>query len=153
MRKRLFVICLVLGLWACDDTYYSGSTVPYAHVRYTVYITTEYPHFIADNGFQTLPPVTKKRYDTDYIGYAGLLIWVGMDNAYHAADLCCPHCLKPSQPVYVDGIYAVCPVCDEAFDLSYGYCSPLHGTAKTPLKTYTARVQQKPTGVELYISN
>ena len=112
----LLIACLGIG---CEDTNFRSS-VPNVPVSYNLYITREHPHFIIDNGFQTMT-ITEHKFEREYIGYAGLLVWVGMDGHYHAADLCCPHCLKPKRPVAIDGLYAVCPLCDEHFDLGYGW--------------------------------
>ncbi len=154
MLKRWFAIgCVVFGLAACNETSVNGSTVPYAPVGYTINITTEYPNFRKENGFSVLPLITAKRFDYEYIGYAGLLVWVGMDNEYHAADLCCPHCLLPNKPIEVNGMWAVCPTCGEEYDISYGYCSPRHGISKYPLKRYTVLEQQYMAELKLYIRN
>jgi len=153
MKRWWWGLCILLGLPACNETSYSGSPVPYAPVGYTVNITSEHPNFRKENGYAVLPPVTTKRFEYDYIGYAGLLVWVGMDNEYHAADLCCPHCLSPNKPVEVDGIWAKCPTCEEEFDLSYGYCSPRHGTSKYPLKRYTVQEQYSVAELKLIIRN
>ena len=72
--------------------------VSYVPVNYTLNITQEYPHFVVDNGYNVMT-ITKTRFDREYIGYAGLVVWIGMDGQYHAADLCCPHCLLKHKPV------------------------------------------------------
>ena len=92
MKRGVFLIGLVVLLSACEDVN-RQSSVPNVPVNYTVYITREYPHFVIANGFQAMT-VTQKTLLENYIGYAGLLIWVGMDENYHAADLCCPYCVK-----------------------------------------------------------
>lgn len=155
MKKWWVIGSILFGLTSCDDTSYSGNPVPFAPVAYEVNITSEYPNLNKDNGFgekQRLI-VTKKRFEYDYIGYAGLLIWVGMDNAYHAADLCCPYCLDSNVPVNIDGLWAKCPTCEEEYDISYGYCSPHYGISKYPLKQYTVQELASPAGKKLRISN
>lgn len=127
-------------LTGCEDVN-RRSPVPYVPVNYTLHITREYPHFMVDHGFQTMA-ITQKKFEREYIGYAGLLIWIGMDNQYHAADLCCPNCLKKNQPVQVDGLYAICPTCNEHFDLSSGYPFPTKGITKFPLRVYQAVPKQ-----------
>ena len=140
-------LCLLLG--ACEDVN-KKSSVPHVPVNYTLYITREYPHFVLANGFQTLT-ITSSKYERESVGYAGLLIWVSMDNHYHAADLCCPNCLKRNLPVEVDGQFAVCPNCNEHFDLSYGYAMPTKGQTKEPLRKYQALLDA--TGQKLHITN
>jgi len=127
-------------LTGCEDVN-RRSPVPYVPVNYTLHITREYPHFMVDHGFQTMA-ITQKKFEREYIGYAGLLIWIGMDNQYHAADLCCPNCLQKNQPVQVDGLYAICPTCNEHFDLSSGYPFPTKGITKFPLRVYQAVPKQ-----------
>ena len=121
-------------------------------MNYTLYITSEHPHFIVDNGFQTLT-VTSSKYERESVGYAGLLIWTAMDGHYHAADLCCPNCLKRTKPVEVDGLFAVCPLCDEHYDLSWGYAFPTKGKTKESLKKYQALIHNSATGQVLRIIN
>ena len=152
MKLRGCIILLsVILLSACENVNYRSS-VPSMPVSYTLYITREHPHFIVENGFQTLT-ITHTIYEREYLGYAGLLLWVGMDGNYHAADLCCPNCLKKHKPVEVDGLFAVCPTCDEHFDLSYGYAIPTKGTTPEPLRKYQVLAQQTATGLTLRIIN
>ncbi len=149
--KQLGYIVLLLLLAGCENINYRSS-VPYAPVDYTLHITREYPNFVTDNGFQTIT-ITQGRFEKEYIGYSGLLVWVGMDNNYHAADLCCPHCVKRNKPIVVDGIFAVCKECGEYFDISYGYGIPTKGITREPLKLYITRYSNFATGGQLHIQN
>lgn len=151
MRNGYIVISLIMLLSACENANYRSS-VPTVPVSFTLNITQEYPHFVLDNGFQTME-ITKTKFEREYIGYAGLLIWIGMDGHYHAVDLCCPHCLKANKPVVADGIFAVCPICDEHFDLSYGYALPTKGMTHEPLRKYQTIVHQQITGLSLRVIN
>lgn len=134
MRHWLTIFIVYCLLAGCEDVN-RHSPVPHVPVNYTLHITREYPHFMPDHGFQTMT-ITQTKFEREYIGYAGLLIWVAMDSQYHAADLCCPNCIKKSQPVQVDGLYAICPTCNEHFDLSTGYPFPTKGITKHPLRIY-----------------
>ena len=58
----LLIICLGIG---CEDTNFRSS-VPNVPVSYNLYITREHPHFIIDNGFQTMT-ITELRNSADYI--------------------------------------------------------------------------------------
>ena len=151
MRLRwIYIVCAML-FCACENLNYRSS-VPNMLVHYTLNITREHPHFIAENGFQTIT-VTSTLYEHEYLGYAGLLIWTTLDGQYHAADLACPNCLKPNKPVEIDMLYAVCPLCDEHFDLSYGYAIPTKGITREPLRKYQALLYQSATERTLRIIN
>ena len=102
-----------------------------------VYIRAEYPHFILGSGFQTLT-FTELKVETDCIGYAGIVVIIGMDGNYHAHDMGCPRCLNRKEPVKIVGMYAECPNCHEQYDLSYGYALPTKGISREPLRKYTA---------------
>jgi hypothetical protein len=85
MKARwIFILITLIGLTSCEDIN-RRSPVPYVPVSYTLNITSEYPHFVVDNGYQTMT-ITQRRYEYDNIGYAGLLVWIAMDGQYHAAD-------------------------------------------------------------------
>jgi hypothetical protein len=149
--RYVIIILTSLLLWSCDNY---RSSVPLAPVNFTLNITSEYPHFTKDNGFQTMI-ITRddSRFKYDAVGYAGLLVWVGMDQNYHAADLCCPNCLKEKQPVEIQDFYAICPTCDEHFDLSYGYAFPTKGHTREPLRSYRVSLTYGATGDVLRILN
>lgn len=154
MKKCWVAIgCVLLGLVACDDNSYRESPVPYAPVQYTIHITTEHPNFMKDNGFQTLSPITERRFDNDFIGYAGLLVWVDGFNNYRAADLCCPNCLNRNKPIKIDGMFAVCPTCGEQFDLVSGFGTPQTGVTGYSLKPYHVRESNTMSGYKLVVSN
>ena len=124
--KILTLALLMSVLSGCGNTVWFSS-VPSYPVQFELNIWAEYPHFVPDNGFQALC-FTKRRYDVDYLGYAGLLIWVDMNSQYVAADLCCPHCLT-RDPVRVEGFYAICDKCGEQYDLSFGIANPTKGVS------------------------
>lgn len=151
MKQRI-LISLIAGLLVGCDTFNNQNPVPYVPVNYTLKITSEYPHFVVDNGYQTMT-VTHTKLEREYLGYSGLLIWISMDGKYHATDLCCPNCLIKNKPVQIDGLYAVCPTCSEKFDLSYGYAFPTTGKTKHPLRKYHAIFGSSLTGYTLQIRN
>jgi hypothetical protein len=150
--KKWILIGVIGSLLLGCEYFNNQNPVPYVPVSYTLKITEEYPHFMIDNGYQTMT-ITKPRYNYEYIGYCGLLIWIGMDGHYHAADMCCPNCVNKTKPVEVDGLYAVCPICGEAFDLSYGYAFPTKGITKYPLRQYQAIYNNSNAGYTLRITN
>jgi nitrite reductase/ring-hydroxylating ferredoxin subunit len=151
MRRWLLIGLLLCSLLGCEN-FNNQNPVPYVPVNYTLKITEEHPHFMIDNGYQTMT-ITRTKFEREYLGYAGLLIWIGMDGNYHAADMCCPNCVNKTKPVEVDGLYAVCPICGEAFDLSYGYAFPTKGITKYPLRQYQAILKNSYAGYTLRITN
>jgi nitrite reductase/ring-hydroxylating ferredoxin subunit len=151
MRRWLLIGLLLCSLLGCEN-FNNQNPVPYVPVNYTLKITEEHPHFMIDNGYQTMT-ITRTKFEREYLGYAGLLIWIGMDGNYHAADMCCPNCVNKTKPVEVDGLYAVCPICGEAFDLSYGYAFPTKGITKYPLRQYQAILNNSNAGYTLRITN
>ena len=151
MNKWLIIGLLIYLIVGCNNIN-NQNPVPYVPVSYTLKITEEHPHFMIDNGYQTMT-ITRTKFEREYLGYAGLLIWIGMDGNYHAADMCCPNCLDKTKPVEVDGLYAVCPKCGEAFDLSYGYAFPTKGITKYPLRQYQAILNNSYAGYTLRITN
>ena len=150
--KHFSVIIIILLIFSSCEDVNRRSSVPNMPVSYTLYITREHPHFVVDNGFQAIT-ITQKHFFEDYIGYAGLLIWVGMDNSYHAADLCCPYCVQKNRPLEVDGFFAVCQLCGEHYDISYGIGFPTKGITDEPLKLYNTSYRNMVTGAQLYIFN
>jgi len=142
-------LTLALTLISCQNN--SQSSVPDYPVRIDIDITAEYPHFIPENGFQTMT-FTKKRYAEEYIGYGGVLVWVNVTCEYCAADMVCPKCLLPSKPVVVDGLFANCPTCGEAFDLSTA-AFPTKGIVNQPLKRYNTRARSTVKGIVLEVRN
>jgi nitrite reductase/ring-hydroxylating ferredoxin subunit len=151
MKRWLLIGILLCSLLGCEN-FNNQNPVPYVPVNYTLKITEEHPHFMIDNGYQTMT-ITRTKFEREYLGYAGLLIWIGMDGNYHAADMCCPNCVNKTKPVEVDGLYAVCPICGEAFDLSYGYAFPTKGITKYPLRQYQAIYNNSNAGYTLRITN
>lgn len=137
MKRAFRLILLTALLLSCENTTFISS-VPSYPVRMELNILAEYPNFIAAGDVKVLT-FTSPRYPTEAVGYAGLLIYTAMDNQYHAADLCCPHCLKRSKPVEWDGgFYMHCPTCGEDYDISYGYGIPVRGIANERLRPYSA---------------
>lgn len=124
----------MLVLSACSGYSYHSS-VPSAPVQYTINVLVEDPTFVPSNtGAYKI--IDRRRYETDFIGYAGLLIYIGMDMNYYAFDLACPHCLNRTKHLQVDGMFAVCEICKEEYDISYGYGTPTKGVTNEPLCPY-----------------
>ena len=149
MKKWLYIGCLLSMFVGCENIN-NMNPVPHVPVNYTLNITSEYPHFTTPGEVIT---VTQKRYFYESIGYSGLLIWIDMYGNYQAADLCCPNCLMKKPVEVVDIIFAVCPKCEEKFELSCGYAFPTKGKTKYPLKKYQAIPHNNVSGYTLRIIN
>lgn len=143
LRKWHIVLAtaMLLALAGCKGTTFVSS-VPPALVRLELNITALFPHFRPNGGFAVMTfrsndyPAERPAQPVDRLGYAGVIVWTGMDENYHACDMCCPKCVSKETPVEVDGMYAKCPLCGEEFDLSWGYATPTKGISKEALKKY-----------------
>lgn len=89
------------------------------------------------------------RTEAEIVGYAGVVIYVDNNQRHSAFDLCCPKCLDKLHPCYIDGIFAVCPKCDEHYDLSWGLAFPSRNISRQPLRRYTTLY----TGDQLSVRN
>ena len=71
----------------------------------------------------------------DYWGYGGIVVYVSMAG-YVAFDLACPACALKAQksPCEMHGMYAVCPVCGEEYELGSGYALPRNHISKEALR-------------------
>ena len=137
MKKWLYIGCVLCMLMGCENIN-NMNPVPNVPVNYTLNIESEYPHFIIENVYRVMT-ITSTKFEREYIGYAGLLIWRGWDGNLHAADLCCTNCLLKHKPLTINDEYdwyATCPTCGEAYELLYGYAIPTKGLTKFPLKKY-----------------
>lgn len=150
--NKVIGLCL-LSLLACGCER-QRSDVPSYPVQFEMDLQ-QYPYvtrFVAGGGFQTVAitrtandllqlqfpndTLTMVRREGDYVGYAGLLVWSDIESKFHAADLCCPHCLNQAAPVQIDGAFAICPTCGETFDLMSGYALPTKGITKQTLRRF-----------------
>ncbi len=128
------LLCCCCLLIACDDTVYRSS-IPTYPVEMRLNIAGEYVHFVVDNPGQHLT-FTKQRFPNEAVGFAGLLICTGYDRAYYAYDLACPGCLKQKEPLEVNGMFAECPNCGEAYDFFNGIGNPTKGIVRENLRRY-----------------
>ena len=134
MRRLAAILGVMLVLWACESNSIVNP-VPNYPVSLELNILGEFPNFTMSNVGAHLE-FTAPRYPNERVGYAGVLAFVNFNEQYSAFDLCCPHCVERFRPIEVNGMYAVCPVCGEEYDLSYGYGVPTKGIAVNYLKTY-----------------
>lgn len=104
-------------------------------VQFVYNVLADDPSFVPAN-VCAYKIIKERRYETDYIGFAGLLVYIGMDMRYYAFDLACPKCLNRQKTIEVYGMFAVCPICDEHYDLAYGLATPSYGISHEPLRSY-----------------
>lgn len=95
-------------------------------------------YLIIDEAGIHLNGITEPLTVQDAYGYAGTVVYIDGEHPYGAYDLCCPHCLLRNEPCYVDGIYAICPTCNEHYDIYLGNGVPQYGIAQEQLKQYMA---------------
>ena len=149
MRRHLLIsliLCVAL-LTAC--TGYNTtirSSVPAAPVHLEINTRVgQYVHFVpenigtylvADPGGIHLNGKTQPLTVTDAYGFAGTVVYIDGFHPYGAYDLCCPHCVRSDMPCVVDGIYAVCPLCGEQYDLYSGNGIPTRGISKEALRPH-----------------
>lgn len=145
--RQLIILFALLMLSGCEDTAYHGSSVPFAAVR--ISIDTELGTFSLFQPTSWTDYVIVDREGFHYHGnivlplgmnmhgYGGVVVYVGM-NGYDAWDLACPYCASRGavSPCTIDGIYAVCPVCGEQYNLANSTGAPQKGLIREALKKY-----------------
>lgn len=147
MKKTWIYILLSVLLCGCGEGLVYNSAVPNAPVQISINTKQAFfVHFIPDNinnylivnseGYRLNGKDFLPRTYVDYYGYAGVVIYIDNDRKYSAFDLCCPHCVDRAHPTEVDGMFAVCPVCGEQYDLSWGLGVPSRGISREALKRY-----------------
>lgn len=137
------LLCLV-ALCGCDGTTWRSSVPRYGVNMIVDTNTGMFVHFVStalgqyvilDKEGYHYNGNTQPRTVTDMYGYGGVIIYVNMLAAYDAYDLACPYCAEHGlcSPCYVDGMFAVCPVCGERYDLGSGTAAPQEGKAHESL--------------------
>lgn len=145
MKKILYIVLALCTLSSCERTTYRSAVPSYpVHLEFNTNVGM-YVHFvpenvmtylIADKNGIHLNGVTTALTVEQAYGYAGTVIYIDGASPYASYDLCCPHCLLRDKPCTIDGMYAVCPVCGEEYDIYSGNGVPTHGIADEPLKRY-----------------
>ena len=151
--KGLTFLLFLPAFCACDThTTYRSSVPSYpVNIRINTYEGT-YVHFVPENttlymivdkdGYhfngQTMP-----RKETDRFGYAGVVVYIDGNGNYSAYDMACPNCVSQKDPVKVDGMYAVCPLCGEEYNLYIGYATPQKGISNEALRRYSLIVSNR----------
>ncbi|MBR1426538.1 MAG: hypothetical protein IJ609_01905 [Paludibacteraceae bacterium] len=144
--QRILLLTILPVLSACQGTVWQSSVPSYPVQLKIDTRLGQYVHFVPSNiysyitvdkngyhfGTHTMP-----RTPLDYYGYGGVVVFIDGNGLYSSFDLTCPHCLNPTQPLDINGIFAICPICGEQYDLSFGYATPTQGICREPLRKYT----------------
>lgn len=136
--KAIIIILLAIILTACNDANIHNP-VPQASVYLDIDIEREYNWFIPPT-CQSLsfPRYSSIVHERDRLGYGGVVVWIDIEGHYCAADMCCPKCLNPRDPIEVldNGSLAICPICGEEFTLITQYGMPTKGICKDILRPF-----------------
>ncbi len=152
-RTILLIFILISSVFtACDDNYVSS--IPTYPVSLQLNLTSTYPVF--KNSFNQFLLFEKRIYETDRIGFGGIIIYSGFDDAgntgYYAFDMACPYEAQSIVRVYpIEGSLGQvkCEKCGSVYDVSFGFGNPVSGPATEILKRYKTTV----TNDVLYIYN
>ena len=143
--RLLTGILLTVLLCACEGTTIR-SAVPTYPVRLTINTRLgQFVHFVPEATYDYIT-VDRQGYHyhdytqalaaTDMIGYGGVIVYIDGSCRYNAFDMCCPHCLDSKHPVEMDGFFAVCPLCGERYDMSWGLAVPTQHISTEALRRY-----------------
>lgn len=146
MRRLGLLIGIVaaLTLTGCEGTSFQSS-VPAYPVHVVINTKTLFTDFFPENtnAYITVNQegykengVLKKPIDvTDAWGYGGVVVYISLAG-YVAYDLACPNCAAHGHktPCEMDGIYAICPRCEEGYDIGSGYAIPQKGISREALR-------------------
>jgi hypothetical protein len=143
MKKMIIPLLLFFTAFACKEEIYS--TIPTAPVSYRLSLSLQDYSLNAGTGAYLC--ITQKRFETDRLGYGGLLIVNGTGNELvnlHAYDLACPVEANRSILIVPENtsqtgapmaITAKCPHCGAVYNIIDEYGTPQSGS-KYFLRTY-----------------
>ncbi len=132
-----FKIMIFVFVTTCFSACYDNviSSIPDYPVHLQLNLTTTYPTF--RNSINQYLIFEKRIFETDAIGFGGIIVYTGFDGNYYAFDMACPHEAQREIKVYPNNLgQAVCNGCGTVFDISYGIGNPSSGPAKETLKRY-----------------
>jgi len=110
--KRFLGCLLAFVLLSCAKSI--EDTVPYAPVSFRVNLLTWDSDLV---GQLSCKIFTTARYHDERFGNAGVLVVCGVDNMYHAFDMCCPYEARKEITVKpTENGTAICPKCKTEYD-------------------------------------
>ncbi len=136
MKHISIILFFIFATFACDREEFSE--IPYAQVFYDL-SNEDMDHLLISPSFIS---ITQPRYQTDKIGYGGLLVVHGIDIgpsfSYYAYDLSCPNEAKKNIRIKPDesGITATCSTCGAKFNIANGIGSPENNVTRYNLTRY-----------------
>ncbi|RHJ93395.1 hypothetical protein [Parabacteroides bouchesdurhonensis] len=145
MTKRILISFLVFLAFSCSKI--EESNIPYANVYFRLDLRYQDKDLIA---LLAHKEYTTPRNAGEAMGFSGVVVIHGYDEAYYAYDLCCPYEAEQSTKIVpTNAGTAKCPKCGTVYDLSYGAGNPMEGPSKFALRRYTVY----PNGQELIVRN
>jgi hypothetical protein len=135
MRKIALVALFTCFAFSCEDEIYS--TIPWTQVNFQLNLNGEDTSL---NGFGC-KVFTKKRKETDWLGYGGILVVNTQRNGVidlRAYDLSCPNEALPNITVSIgeNCLDATCPECGAKYSLISDGGAPAISGSKHHLKQY-----------------
>lgn len=138
IRLKIILYCGLALLASCEE-YKSVIPDTAVYVERNPLVDADALQLNVAGGFDEIKKATKQ---TDRLGYAGILIYHGLDDEIYAFDLACTKEVKRTVRVVTDSLVtgqAVCPVCGSVFNVAYGSGNRLSGDAPEGLRRYRVR--------------
>lgn len=136
IQRILLLVVAILFFASCEDKI--RSSIPDYPVSLNLKLAGEYNTFNSPNLYKVFET---RQFETDFVGYGGILVYIGFDNEYYAFDMCCPYELKSTIKVRPNDLgQAICDSCKSVYDIGYGVGNPSSGKSKEALKRYKANI-------------
>ena len=133
MKEGFFAaFVLLFAMVACDKP--QINPIPNWQVDFTIDVR------FADDDLFLSPSakiITEPRFETDRLGFAGLILTRDVLGDLHAFDRACPFEAERITVLELDGIFAKCSKCGSVFDLTNGFGNRISGPSEFDLKRYT----------------
>lgn len=149
IKITVLITGLSLLLWSCEDSN-DNSSIPDYPVYLERNVNLEAIELRTIGGYKTYPTAEKLG---DAVGFGGILIFYGYEDAYYAYDLCCPYEKKQTIRVKPNDVgQCTCPSCGSVYNIGYGNGNCLSGPAKEGLKIYTVRKYNSSAGLIIQVT-